>query len=114
MMDAAKNDYTKEKYPEQYSFCEKYNKLTGVSEWKAGIVIKAWEEELEKDQGGLGMIILVLYLPLHPDNFKNCNEYLWVVHPHSHSEYAKACGLKLWERDPLILDQAICIPGHPS
>lgn len=78
------------------------------SDWRIGFIVKAWAEDMEEDKtGGLGMAVWVYKDPVYVTGE---SEALWLAHPKSHEEYKLACGDPIG-RFPLVLNQALLIPG---
>lgn len=81
------------------------------SDWRIGFITKAWPEDMKDDKtGGLGMAVWIFKDPIIIEG-DDPGELVWIVHPKSHEEYKKACGNPKG-RWPLILNQALLIPGR--
>ncbi len=79
------------------------------SDWRLGMISKAWPEDMEGEgiDGGVGMLIWVFKTPVR---IKGEREDVWIVHPKSHDLYVKRCG-NPEGRWPMILNQALKIVG---
>lgn len=100
---------------EMFEFARFTNKMLEEinADWRIGFITKAWPEDMEGDKtGGLGMAVWVFKTPVMIEGDEP-KEFVWVAHPKSHDEYKLACGNPVG-RWPMILDQALIIPGHPA
>ena len=99
---------------EEYSFANQILEKVG-SPWRIGIVIKAWKEELEQGLGGLGHMLIVLKDPFVIDSQdeegNKFTDTLWFINPISNENYLEKCGNPVG-RYPMILDEAITLPGY--